>query len=193
MHNIKKNDTFWLVLNCAITLDFERGHQRWTISDLSRKSRVTRSLIYYYLGKSRSQILIEAIKLIGNEIFGFHEREQNMWREGKITESIIAASEIINKYPHLGAFYFTHRLRSSEIGRLIQSMEKEYLNKLRIFFPDAEQGHLMALFAMFVGFTLIPNIKQESMQLLVESALRKLRRIRTNQFISESKIKMQMD
>ncbi|MBI3535442.1 MAG: TetR family transcriptional regulator [Deltaproteobacteria bacterium] len=169
---VKKDETYWTVLNAAIVLDFERGHQRWTISDLSRKSKITRSLIYYYFGKSRSSILLEAVKLVGNEVFGFHEREMTLWREGKFSDSIVDAATIMAKSPQLGAFYLTHRTRDTEIGKLLQEMEQKYFEKLSSFFPDAALDDLITLFAMFLGFTLTPEIKKESLDRFVNNALK---------------------
>ena len=53
MSHLSKDETFWSVLYSAIELDFKRGHLRGTMSELSRMSNVTRSLIYYYFGKSK--------------------------------------------------------------------------------------------------------------------------------------------
>jgi len=52
-NSLTKDDTFWKVLNTAIILDFNRGHLRWSMSELSRSSGITRSLIYYYFYKIR--------------------------------------------------------------------------------------------------------------------------------------------
>ena len=41
-----------------------KGHLKWSLSDISKHSGVTRSLIYYYMGKEKEQILEEAIRFM---------------------------------------------------------------------------------------------------------------------------------
>ena len=52
-----KDETYWKILDAVIALEIRRGHQKWTISELSRLSGITRTLIYYYFGKSKLEIL----------------------------------------------------------------------------------------------------------------------------------------
>lgn len=174
---VEKDDIYWRVLNSAIALDFENGHQRWTISDLSRASGITRSLIYYYFGKSRLNILTEAVKLIGEEMFGFKQNKLALWEQGKVADSIFATGSILRKAPYLGAFYFSHRDRDSAIGKSLQDLEKKYLEKLKRFFPQTSVADLTIVFGIFMGIALTPNIEKESVEKVVAVVMRVLRKV----------------
>ena len=48
---------------------------------------MTRSLIYYYFGRSKVSILKEGVKVIGEELVGLNERRIRMWKEGRFLDS----------------------------------------------------------------------------------------------------------
>ncbi len=155
---MNKDDTFWSVLRAAIELDFRRGHLRWKMSELSRDSKVTRSLIYYYFGKSKENILVTAVKLIGEEFFGLTPLRVQMWKDGKIAESLLLSRRLLERVPHIGTFYMVHREEQTEIGASLRQLELEYRKKIKRFFPDSPAEALDALFALFMGLTLTPRL-----------------------------------
>src|SRR4051812_22858182 len=120
---IGKDQTYWTILNAAIQLDFKKGHQKWTMSELARTTEITRSLIYYYFGKSRLDILNEAVRLVGEEFFGLSDSKIKLWAKGEIAESVLFTRREIEKSPNLGTFYLIHRNRTSEIGESIRGLE----------------------------------------------------------------------
>ena len=95
----EKDESYWIILSSAMDLDVKKGHLKWTMSDLSRKSKITRSLIYYYFGREKAEILEEAVKLIGHELAGLNEERLEMWKRGEFLDSLLAAREIIEKAP----------------------------------------------------------------------------------------------
>ena len=166
-----KDETFWSVLNSAIELDFRRGHQRWTMSELSRTSGVTRSLIYYYFGKSKESILLEAVKLVGEEFFGLNESRVELWQKGQIVESVLLSRGLLEKAPFMTAFYVVHRDKETDLGQSIRQLESEYRQKLQRFFPKNSPAELDALFALFSGLVMTPRLSQESVQTAVRLVL----------------------
>lgn len=159
-----KDETYWNVLNAAIQLDFSRGHQRWTMSELSRVSKITRSLIYYYFGKSKEGLLTEAVKLIGEELFGLNESRIGLWEKGEITESVILTRRLLEKSPHMVAFYMVHRHADSEIGRKLRELEGEHMKKIKRFFPKASDHSIEALFSLFLGLVFAPRLSDEAVR-----------------------------
>lgn len=75
----EKDKKFWTILETAIDLDFKKGHLRWTLSELSRAWGMSRPLIYYYFGQSKSKLLEEAVRLVGSEIMGLSEARLKLW------------------------------------------------------------------------------------------------------------------
>jgi AcrR family transcriptional regulator len=166
-----KDDTYWNVLNAAIELDFRKGHQRWTMSELSRNSKITRSLIYYYFGKSKEGLLLEGVKLIGEEFFGLNPARLELWERGEISESVILTRQLLKKSPHMTAFYMVHRGGDSEIGRMIRQLEKDYMQKLRRFFPLASEASVEALFSLFVGLVIASHLSDDAVRKAVTIVL----------------------
>jgi AcrR family transcriptional regulator len=162
MATMNKDDTYWSVLNAAIALDFAKGHQRWTMSELSRSSKVTRSLIYYYFGKSKENILTEAVKLMGEEVFGLNPARRDLWSKGEIAESVVLTRALLEKSPHIMAFYMVHRTAETEIGKSLRELETEYFKKLKRFFPTVNETSIEALFCLFLGLVIAPTLSEEA-------------------------------
>lgn len=170
-----KDKIYLKILQAVITLEFKKGHQKWTITNLSRHSGVTRPLIYYYFGKSRIEILRVAIRVIGNQIFGFNEEEAALWKAGKINEAVLLGRHFISQTPEAIAFYYNHRIRSSELAKEILNLEKKYFHNLNTYFPQTTPGTLKALFAVITGLTITPDIPPESVVHTMNALLRELK------------------
>jgi len=169
--HLNKDETFWSVLNSAIELDFRRGHLRWSMSELSRSSKVTRSLIYYYFGKSKESILLEAVKLLGEEFFGLNSARIDLWKNGQIFESILQTRRLAEKCPHMGTFYMVHRDEQTEIGTSLRQLETEYKQKLKRFFAKASEPALDGVFGLFMGLVITPRLSDEAVRRAVDVVL----------------------
>jgi AcrR family transcriptional regulator len=139
-------------------LDFRKGHQRWTISDLSRSSGITRSLIYYYFGKSREKILLEAVKALGEEFFGLTNERLMLWKQGKISESVLLSRKFIQSNPDLAAFYLLHRAKDSTIGETLRELEKKHHQKLMSFFKGSSEASNRARAGLLFGLVFAAGI-----------------------------------
>ncbi len=166
-----KDEIYWKVLNAAIGLDFRKGHQRWTISELSRTSKVTRSLIYYYFGNSRANILQEAVQLIGEALMGLSEERIELWKQGRIFDSVMMSREVHEKTPYLGAFYLAHRLKDNDIGAAMRGLEDQYFKKMETFLPHLSADRRLSLFGIFFGLVFAPHLSQAAVKESVQMAL----------------------
>jgi len=176
-----KDEVFWKILNTAILLDFRKGHQQWTLSELSRSSGITRSLIYYYFGKSRAEILEEAVKVLGEEFFGLTPEKLTLWAKGKISDSVLLTRKAMESSPPLGAFYFVHRTRSTTIGASIRRLENQYFKKISQFFPDLSDDQVKAIFGLLFGLVFAPDLSDEAIHQAVRigSKIGKIRATRS--------------
>ena len=163
-----KHQVYWKVLRAVLDLDFRRGHLKWTISDLSRSSKVTRSLIYYYFGRSKEDIISEAVRFIGKELFGLSPERMELWEQGKIGESVEASRRAFSKYPFFQGFYFSHRFRPSPVGEQIRELEKMYFEKIKQFYPELGAHEVSLLGSMMLGFVVGPEADPKSIQRAVD-------------------------
>jgi len=152
-----KDKIYWKLLNNAIELDVKKGHLKWTLSDLSRKSDITRSLIYYYFGKEKEMILQEAVKLVGENLVGLTEERTQLWKEGRFEESLLQARELIEKAPFLTIFILANRGKSNTTGESLRTIETQFIAKLKAFFPKCSKDQITGLFSIFWGLALSPH------------------------------------
>lgn len=160
-----KDEVYKAVLNSAIELDIQLGHLKWTYSLLARKSKISRTLIYYYFGKLKINILKEATHLFGKELSGVEHERMKFWQEGQIDSGLIKTRELFKVYPYLIPFYFMYRSQKNEIGELIRSYEKEGHNKRKKFFPKLKDSELKSLYAFHLGLVVFPDLKAEDVKL----------------------------
>lgn len=154
----KKDDIYWAVLNCALELEFKKGHLKWTMTELSRKSKITRSLIYYYFGRSKMDILQAAVSIIGEEFVGIGNDRLELWMNGKFEESLLEARQFYDKTPHLCAFYLNYRSKPNDIGHGLLKLEKSFIRKMKKFAPKASNEQINTMFAVYFGIAFSPNV-----------------------------------
>ena len=164
----KKDANYWKLLNSAVTLDIQRGHLKWTITQLSKKSGISRTLIYYYFGSSKIGILKEAVITLGYELAGMSPDRLELWRQGRIAESLLATRKMVKVNPAILYFYMYNRKLENEIGKIIQSKEKQFQLKLAQFFPNLDSITYESIFAIFLGITWVENISENAVHRTLE-------------------------
>lgn len=157
-----KDEIFWKILRCALSLDSKKGYLRWTIAELSRQCRIPRPTIYYYFGKSKKDILLSAVKILGEECFGLTQRRLELWQDGQGLSSVRESRKFLQDHPELTSFYFSQRHKSHEIGEAIRSLEKKYLEKFSRFFDDASSSQADRIAAFCFGMVFTPGLRNEA-------------------------------
>ena len=163
----EKDESFWIILSSALELDVKKGHLKWTLSELSRKSGITRSLIYYYFGRSKEEILREAVKLIGEEMVGLSDDRVTLWQRGLFEESMKRTRFFVERTPYIGPFLAEHRGRSTELGESLRMVEDKFVGKLRVFFPKASEDEIIGLFCMYWGMCFSPRISDNAIKIVI--------------------------
>jgi AcrR family transcriptional regulator len=158
-----RDETFWRVLNAALELDFRKGHMKWTMSELSRRSGITRSLIYYHFGRSKQAILEEAVQVIGEQLVGVTPERMELWRQGDWKGAVLQSRAIVEQSPSLVNFYYLHRDRPTDIGQYMRKIESNYRRKLEMQFPHLPQAAFKGLHAFFLGLTFAPDMDETSL------------------------------
>lgn len=163
-----KDKTYWDILNAAIYLDIQHGHLKWTYAMLSRKSGVTRSLIYYYFGKSKINILEESCRLFGEILAGTADHHMNLWKDGDLAKPLKLSRDILTHFPALLPFYYLNRNKENNIGELIRDYEKKGIKKRKKFFPNLSTSQCRALFALQLGISTYPALEQVDIKVAVD-------------------------
>jgi hypothetical protein len=161
----KKDRVYWTILNEAIYLEIRGGHLKWTYAELARRSHVSRSLIYYYFGKDKMNLLKEACVLFGELLAGTNKEKMQYWSEGDFVQGIREAKELFKVCPSIIPFYYLHRDKKNEIGELIRSMEKKGIKKRKKFFPHLDDAQARLLFALQFGISSFPGVKDKDLEL----------------------------
>lgn len=160
----KKDELFWQILDAAIRLECTKGHLRWKMTDLSRASGVTRSLIYYYFGNSKTAIVRAAIQVVGEEFYGLDPSRHQLWEQGRMEESISMTRDLFKKTPYIGVFYLTQRRKGSVFYDEIMDLERRYLDRLGRLIPGAPKEVLQLLFASLFGLVVLDDIPNSSIK-----------------------------
>jgi AcrR family transcriptional regulator len=163
-----QDSEFYKVLDTVVRLDVTAGHLRWKISDLSRLSGVQRTLIYYYFGKSKEVILATAINYIGEELYGLSRKRMEMWRRGEFRASLRRTRELFAKAPHAIEFFFHWRYQKSDVQDRLMTLEMRFQRKLKDFFPKLTAVERQALYTVYFGLVLIPDLSEEVQDLILK-------------------------
>lgn len=155
-----KDQHYWKVLDAVVRLEVVKGHLRWKISDVSRLSGVQRTLIYYYFGKSKENILKTAMKSIGDEIFGLSPERVKLWAEGRVRESILLSRAQVQKAPHVAEFFFHWRHQSSDVQETLLDLEKRNIQKFKTYFPQLKEAEVKALYSILFGLVIFPELPE---------------------------------
>ncbi|MCB0392570.1 MAG: TetR/AcrR family transcriptional regulator [Bdellovibrionales bacterium] len=166
----KIDENYWKILNAALELDVKKGHLKWTVSDLSRKSGITRSLIYYYFGRSKVGILNEAIKLIGSEMAGLTPEREQMWNMGEFISSMQKARRTYENAPYLSIFISEHIQRDNDIGDAIRKIQDGFLKKIERHYKTSTKSVRNAIYGIYWGLLFAPLQDASSHEVVLTEA-----------------------
>lgn len=141
----KKEQVYFKICDSVLYYELIKGHMKWSLSDISKHSGVTRSLIYYYMGKEKEQILQEAV-LFMLELFFNSNHDRKMGVEERMHMILTKVKEM----PHVFLFYVSERIKDSEYGEIIRKAEQELLVYLERELK-LDKTEVMKLFLMELG------------------------------------------
>jgi AcrR family transcriptional regulator len=156
-----KEEIFWSVFEAVIQLEATKGFGKWKVTDLSRLSKVSRPLIYYYFGKSKESILETAVDFMGEEYFGLSDARMKMWDQGQLVESILISRRMCQKAPYGLLFYMTRRNMQNSIGERMREFEKRYRKKLAEFFPQLAAVGNDGMAGVIFGLVTFPDLTED--------------------------------
>lgn len=115
----KKEQVYFKICDSVLLHELIKGHLKWSLSDISKHSGITRSLIYYYMGKEKEQILQEAIRFM-LELFFNTNIDKRLGVEGRM-ELVLTQ---IRQMPHIFLYYVSERIKDTDYGVMIRDREE---------------------------------------------------------------------
>ncbi len=165
---LSKEQIYFIILNTALKLDSDKGHLRWTLTELARISCISRSLIYYYFGSSKILILTTAIEMISDDVIGL---SRNKFKN-ELGFSVLKVKELFTDNPHLIYFYMKWKNTSSELGQLIRRQEFKFKEKIKNSFPHLDERKQELIYLLVIGALFSNELNQCSFkQVLSEMQL----------------------
>ena len=160
------------ILKTVIRLEVQKGHLKWSISEVSRISGVTRSLIYYYFGQKKHKIMEEASSYLARSIFRIDTpREKDI----TITDRIEEVLKTFRENPYYFIHFYLHRNGAGEAGIRIRVAENGFLKKLANEFPGLSNEQIRLIYILELGLLAYQDIEKDYILWLrdfVEKAVR---------------------
>lgn len=151
-----KEKVFFKICNAVLKLEVSKGHLGWKISDVSKEADVTRSLVYYYLGKEKEIILKEAWSHMLDLIFSLSQENPL-----GIRERMKELKNQINSMPYLFVLFFLEKNADSEIGELIRVGEKKLLERLYRMYSEVPKEEVFRFYLLELGALAYRNLTDE--------------------------------
>lgn len=152
-----KQETLDRLSHSVFELEVEKGHLSWKVTDLVRKSKLSRSLIYRYMGGSKRQILGSALDNFVNEFYGFNPNQSDI----AFPERIRLARLRMEAHPDAILFYQKWRSKESWLQREFISIEQKFQRKLKKLFPNLTDLQITSLHVVIHGLTTAPFLSAE--------------------------------
>ncbi|WP_413584424.1 TetR/AcrR family transcriptional regulator [Bdellovibrio sp. HCB274] len=141
-----KEEIYFAVCNAILKMEVAKGHLQWTLSDISRESNVTRSLIYYYFGKEKEKVLEEAYKFVISQIFNI-ERAKTVG----IRERLRDVLRDVQNMPYLFVLYYLEKNAGTQFGKMISQAEAMLLKAMQSEFPDLSETQILEIYLKELG------------------------------------------
>lgn len=146
-----KPQTIRRIAYAVFSLEDLHGHLKWKITDLGRKVKISRSLIYEYLGSTKKDILSNSVRVFINDFYGFNGDSQL-----SPSERIKNARSMIIKNPETVFFYHKWRSKNSWLHQEFVEVEKKFRKKLNEESPTLKEKEVLALHALIHGVVTSP-------------------------------------
>lgn len=165
-----KHEKIFQVAVAIFSLEAKHGHLLWKVTDLEKKSKVSRTLIYRYFGNSKKQIFGQALNVFLTKFYGF---EKSSSKPISFSKRVMLARELMQQHPDAVSFYQKWRSSSSELQKLFIQIEKKFQKKLKKIFPELSEQEILTAHACIHGLVTSPFLSPEEAALASEELTRK--------------------
>ena len=141
-----KDEIYFAVCNAILKMEFSKGHLAWTVSDIARESKITRSLIYYYFGKEKKSVLEVAYKFIISHFYNIDKVRKVSVRE-RLKDLLLD----LKSMPYLVNLFYMAKGTDSEFGKMILEKERQLLVAMKIEFPHLSEIQILEVYLLELG------------------------------------------
>ncbi len=152
-----KRETFLLLYQSVFALEASKGHLAWKVTDLVRKSGLSRSLIYKYLGSSKSAMLKTVVRDFISDFYGM----DGPFRDLSLADHIMKARQQMMDNPDAIVYYQKWRSKNSPEQKQFTEIEARFQKKLRAGFPNATPDEILGYHALIHGLVTAPFLTAE--------------------------------
>lgn len=156
------NEDYWRIADTVFSLENTNGHLRWSVSELARKTKYSRTLLYYHFGSSKKRILDNCLSVVAHEFYGLSAERMSLIKTGQAMKCISLSRTMFRRYPNYLIFYTHWRHRESDLRDQLIQIETAYQNKLRWIFSDLNDRDIESLHACLQGLVSAPFLKEEA-------------------------------
>ena len=150
------------MIEVIFSLEARKGHLKWSVEQVAKAAKVSRTLVYYHFGRSKLAILENCLELIAQEFYGLTE-DRLQFSKQPLRESLRVTLNLYKENPSLALFYQRWRNTPSKFQDKIHQIESRYDQKLKDNFPRAKVAQRKALRGLFHGLVTAPYIDEESL------------------------------
>jgi|GEM_PF-6236216 len=154
-----KSEKIFQVSLSVFSLESSKGHLGWKVTELERKSKMSRSLIYRYLGSSKQEIYDSAFDIFINEFYGFSDLEA--LSRDNFANKIKGARHLMEAHPEAILFYQKWRATTSPKADVFKKIEGKFQKNLSLIFPKASKDGLKVLHGYIHGLVTSPFLEPE--------------------------------
>jgi len=155
----KSQEVHFRILNAVTKLEVSKGHLGWKISDVAKEAEVTRSLVYYYLGKDKQVILSEAVKFMLEKVFNLFEDEPV-----RVQYRIKIALQEIKHMPYLLVLFILNRKKDNFVGEIIRAGEERLFSLLQKIYPTLKPNDILKIYLLDLGAAMYGDLSEAQVE-----------------------------
>ena len=165
-----KNEKFFRISLSIFALETAKGHLRWKVTELEKKSKVSRTLIYRYFGKNKAEIFKNRLEIFLNEFYGFADTLNS---PSNFAEQIEGARRLLKENRDAVIFYQKWRLTDSPIKDIFIKTEEKFRKKLKKMFPHLSSEEILLVHSCMHGLVTSPFLEPKEAKKLFEALEKK--------------------
>lgn len=148
------------IICTVFDLEVSKGHLKWSVSQISRSCKVSRTLVYYHFGKTKKEILLNCLDDLTRQLYGLSEDRRD-FKKTSLIDSLKACHDLYAKVPSYSVFCQKWARKPSIYRDQYLEIQKMYDEKLHFNFPRSTRAQRISLRALFYGLVAAPSFDRE--------------------------------
>jgi AcrR family transcriptional regulator len=165
-----KNEKIFRISLSIFALETAKGHLGWKVTELEKKSKVSRTLIYRYFGKNKAEIFKNGLEIFLSEFYGF--ADDNLG-SSRFSDKIESARRLLKENRDAVIFYQKWRLTDSPIKDIFIKTEETFRKKLKKMFPHLSSDEILMVHACMHGVVTSPFLEPKDAKKIFEALVQK--------------------